>query len=64
MKQASGPIAAIVATDRGVQERTGLAEDDAVGRAVDGAGWYQQAKSVLAVIRLLAIVSGVLKAAR
>jgi hypothetical protein len=64
VKQASGPNAAIVATDRGVQERTGLAEDDAVGRAVDGAGWYEQAKSVLAVIGLLAIVSGVLKAAR
>jgi hypothetical protein len=63
-KHARSPNAAAVATDRGVQGRTGLAEDDPIWRTVDDAGWYEQTKSVLAVIGLLAIVSGVLKAAR
>jgi hypothetical protein len=64
VQHARSPNAAAVASDRGVQERTGLAEDDPVWRTVDDAGWYEQTKSVLAVIGLLAIVSGVLKAAR
>jgi hypothetical protein len=56
-----------VAANTSSANGTGLpvpAEEVSAWRALAGVGWYEQVKSVLAAIGLLAIVGGVLRAAR
>jgi hypothetical protein len=67
LEQPRGQREGIAATAVGIHGKGGPSVPDeniTEWRALAGVGWYEQAKSVLAAIGLLAIVGGVLRAVR